>query len=544
MSDQQTNRQPERGRTRLVILLFAAVLLSAVLFFFAAPSPPVLSQDNWWDYAWRYRFAVTVDAAGYARSDRVVEMPVNFTPLLASMGDSGGFDLNSIRVIEVNSSGSILDAAVPFQFDRGTGYNANNNAIGTLVWLMGGVTGAAEQRHYHVYFDSQAAGLPAADFPRHLALRDNQTDPNDVESYQINSEHVRYWYHKHGGGLASVIDKDGNDWVSWNPAAGAAGDFRGIPNLVHPSNGGHFHPGRTSVESGVQSRGPLKITVRANSLDGNWRVLWEFFPTYARLTVVQAPAAYWFLYEGTPGGVLQPAADFIVRSTGEQTLANENWAADIDGEEWMFAADPVVGRSLFMLHYDEADTTTDSYTNSSNLMTILAFGRNGTQRFLTQVPRQFAFGLVDATTVEGVQPVIHDVYKPLGFTTGGAEKRPLEPTATPTNTIEATPTETPTETPTATATASPTPSATPTDTPTMTPTATATATASTTPTNTTTASPTSTPSATIAATFTLTPNATASPTSVAPATSSPTPTEEGTPPLSEFIYLPLALNQD
>jgi hypothetical protein len=306
----------------------------------------------------------------------------------------------------------------------------------------------------------------------------------------------------------------------------------------------------------VQTRGPLKITVRSSSLDQQWRTIWEFFPTYARMTVQLAPVAYYFNYEGTPGGSLQPASDLIVRSTGESALASEAWAADITGEEWMFAADPALGRSLYLVHYNDADTTTDSYKPDGSKMTVLAFGRNGSSRFLTQVPSQFAFGLVDSTTVEGVQPAIHNVYKPLTYEMGAAEKRPFDPSPTPTNTNTPSPTPTDTATPTPTGTPTQTATASPTSTPSPTATASPTATSTATPTNVSTASPTATATPTLAQSLTPTATGTLLATGTATATAtfgpsptttttSPTPSPSPTVPVQPMegsIYLPVVLD--
>lgn len=533
---QQMDHRPGRGRTRLIMLLLAAVFLAVALLVLWTPSPRVLGQGEWWDLAWRYRFSITVDAADYGRTDKIAEQVVNFSDLLDSQGDVTPFEPKSIRVLEVDSNGNVIDAAVPFQFDRAIDYSAANNAVGTLVWLMTGQTAADAQRTYHVYFDVKDSGFEFPDVTRLLTLQENITDPYGFLSYVIEAQNATYWYHQQGGGFASLFDQNDNDWISWNTAAGAAGNFRGIPNLVHPNNGGYFHPGRTTADSSIQNRGTLKITIRSSSLDQTWKAIWEIFPTYARMTVQLAPVAYYFNYEGTPGGLLEPASDFIVRSTGEQTLASTNWTADITGEEWMFAADPTVGRSLYLIHYNDADTAIDSYKNDSNKMTILAFGRNNSQRLLTQVPLQLAFGLVNATTLEGVGPVVQDIYKPLSFTTGAAEKRPFDPSPTPTSTASPSPTPTatdtpspmptasPTSTPTATLSASPTPTETPTATPTDTPTLTPT------PTVTLSASATATPSPTPTATATASPSTTASPT----AATSATPTQ---PPLDYTVYL-------
>lgn len=73
-------------------------------------------------------------------------MGVNFTTILAGLGVSGqAFNPNSIRVVEVNPLGELIDPAdplVPAQFDPGTNYNATSNATGALIFLLEGMTGA------------------------------------------------------------------------------------------------------------------------------------------------------------------------------------------------------------------------------------------------------------------------------------------------------------------------------------------------------------------------------------------------------------------
>ncbi len=48
-----------------------------------------------------------------------------------------------------------------------------------------------------------------------------------------------------GAAFSSLDDADGNDWINYNGTFGSGfgGEYRGIPNLVLPNNGGQFHPG-------------------------------------------------------------------------------------------------------------------------------------------------------------------------------------------------------------------------------------------------------------------------------------------------------------
>jgi hypothetical protein len=50
-----------------------------------------------------------------------------------------------------------------------------------------------------------------------------------------------WYYHKPGGGFASLDDVDGQDWIGYTPGGGSAGEYRGIPN------GGGFHPSTWSI---------------------------------------------------------------------------------------------------------------------------------------------------------------------------------------------------------------------------------------------------------------------------------------------------------
>jgi cell division septation protein DedD len=469
------------------VLLFGSLLLAVAPRGGAAGNP-------WWDAQWPFRVAVTVEAAGYARQDKVAEIPINFTDLLNEAGASSRFLPDSLRVVEVAGS-TIVNDAVPFQFDRAPNYNSATNAAGTLVVLLDGSTPAGDERTYHVYFDVVGTDYAPPNFPNRVGLA-SIVDPYGFDTFRLTTSAGFYYFHKTGGGFASLLDGDGRDWISWNPEPLDAGDSRGIPNLLFPTDGGYFHPGRTGVESVAGRRGPLKVSIRSATTDGGWMTTWDVFPTYARLTVekVVAGTNYWLLAESTPGGTLDLTDDLVTRSDGTTTTAGEAWTGDIPGEEWVYFTDPALGRSMFAIHHQE-DELVDSYRPSSKeLMTVFGFGRSGNARFLTEVPKQFSFGLVDETAYVPMAAAVRNAYKPLGIAVGGVETRPFTPTPSPS------PTSPPTETPTPTNTPEPTDTSTPTTTPkpTKTPTPTATALG-------TTATPTATVTVTTEATATLPP---------------------------------------
>ena len=387
--------------------LFIGLLLAA---FRGAPPRAASAQGQP-----QYEHLITVAANGFARQDKVVEVALNFTPLIAAAGGgSGALDPASIRVQEIDGGGDVIDADVPFQFDRASDYHATNKARGTLVFLMTGSTATNETRRYRVRFDVTGSGFSAPAFTDRVVLTDG-VGHKGYQSVRVVADGVEYFYHKPGGGFATLLDVDNNDWINWNTAAQGNGDFRGIPNMVHPNDGGYFHPGRNSVSTAVVYDGPLRATFRSTSNNGAWQVRWDIFPDYARMTVLKVAANYWFLYEGVPGGQLQPSGDRLTRSNGDSIPASGTWTTDIPGDEWVFVTDQGLDRSLYLIHHQE-DTKIDGYYADGTAMTVFGFGRSDNQRQLAGLPNQFTFGFVDATTVNGVRPVVNAAYKPLTIT--------------------------------------------------------------------------------------------------------------------------------
>ncbi len=480
-------------KSKFLSLAWLALLVPVLVVLMSSASDSAASTDGWWDSTWAYRVPVTVSANSFSRNNKPVEVPINFTTLLNSLGKSGSLDPNSIRVIEVDNADNTLNANVPFQFDKGAGYNAATNAEGTVVFLMEGNTGGGQARRFQIYFDLVGSNHMLPSFYDRVQTT-SIIDAYGYDTYKIVTPGGTYRYHKAGGGFASLIDINTNDWISWNPAGANKGDFRGIPNMVNPNDGGYFHPGRNIVSTTLAYDGPLRTRLRSVSNDGKWETVWDIFPTYARMTVVRVDPTkyYWFLYEGTPGGVFEPSTDLVTKSDGTQATADVSWTGDIPGEEWVYFTDPALGRSLFVIHHQEDDKV-DSYRPSSPdpVMTILGFGRDSTAgRYLTGADRQLSFGLVDKSLFSDVRTVVRDVYKPLDISKGAPESNPnpqstpsvtvvpptttatLAPTNTPTPTGTFTPIPTFTSTPTATAVI---PTVTPTYTPTEMPTITATA---------------------------------------------------------------------
>ena len=404
--------------------IFSALYAGSLGLLFTSASAWAQSGDIWWDTSWNYRSQIVVESGPYLRLDRPVDIEVDFSQALTDVGDTGVFDPATIRVVEVDSSGtSVIDADVSFQFDPAENFDGALNATGRLIFLANGTTTENTARRFHVYFNQTGSGISQANVSDQVIVTDNVVDEGQT-AIQIITPIASYFFHKAGAGISSLIDADGNDWIDYNQASGAAGEFRGIPNLVFPE--GHLHPGATTASTTILNEGPLKATIESVTTDGRWRGRWEFYPGYARFTVLATDHDYWFLYEGTPGGMLEEDSDFVMRSDGVSSLLSNEWALDLDGDEWVYFADPNVGRSLFLANHSD-DTAIDSYRPLAGLMTVFGFGRNGINSLLSEVPAEFTLSLVDSTDFSNTSIAGLSAYKPLTATVQLSES--LVPTA-------------------------------------------------------------------------------------------------------------------
>jgi uncharacterized repeat protein (TIGR02543 family) len=398
----------------------------------------VEDDGNWWDAAWDYRVEVTAGAASTARKNKPAEFSLNFTQLWSSLGKTGTLDPNSIRVVEVDGADNVIDADVPFQFDKATDYNAATKAAGTLVLIMEGNTAAGATRRYHVYFDVTGKGFSAPNVPAQVTLTTSSSDES-IGAYKIQATTGTLYIHKGSGGVSSYNDLNGADWVSWKNVTGAGGKFRGIPNAGGGTNDGIFHPGSGNMTSTVLNSGPVKVTLHflGKKIQGDtqrWEGTFEIYPNYTVFTMVKtkvSPAKaypFWFLYEGTPGGLLEPNTDFVVRSNGLQNLAGQTWNGDLPDEEWAYVADPNAGnggRAIYFINHTD-DTHNDTYsTDTGKLMTILGFGRQDSSPLLesSSAPRQFIFGLMDETLIDNAKPIIYNADRALNVEVGAAKAR-------------------------------------------------------------------------------------------------------------------------
>ena len=235
----------------------------------------------------------------------------------------------------------------------------------------------------------------------------------DMDCFEVRTPAATYVYGKRGAGLARMLDRDGNDWVGYRHGGKAAGEYRGMPKCGQPTK--FFHCGYgfgnyatdNPFESVVESRTDDLVRIRSRTVDGRNECVWDFHPSHATFTLVEiANPAYWFLYEGTPGGKLNPAGDAVIRPDGTRTTLDTPWNDDV---EWALFTAVETDQAMLLVDHTRSPGP-ESYVawpyerepdGGFQQMTVFGFGRPDWKSPdqhsppLTELPATFSVVWVD-----------------------------------------------------------------------------------------------------------------------------------------------------
>lgn len=200
-----------------------------------------------------------------------------------------------------------------------------------------------------------------------VTVTDNVSDAQEPNCIKIATPACTLYYDKDGAGFTSIVDTDGNDWISYKPGGGSAGEYRGIPNM-----GPCCHPGYSGHHTEITRESAEQATITSSK--NGWVTRWDFFPTHATLTIEEKPDdEYYWLYEGTPGGGVDDG-DYMVLADGTRKPINTNeWRNDLS-PEWIYFGDGAMNRVLFYVNHQD-DNVEDQYWLMNNKMTVFGFGR-------------------------------------------------------------------------------------------------------------------------------------------------------------------------
>ena len=221
------------------------------------------------------------------------------------------------------------------------------------------------------------------------------------DAYIITTGNATFYLEKSGGGLSSMLDKDGVDWLGFHKKPGSAhkGEYRGFPNAIHKQDGSYFHAmnaGTDPSSSVVTIEKPDHVRIVFTSDNQKWEGQWDIFPDRLDFTMsrVSPGYKYWVQYEGVPGGEMD-RSDFRYSSAdSDRHLIDAEFIGDLPSPEWMAFGDENSRRMIYVLHHGD-DSHPDDYVSRPD-MTVLGFGRRNKDKFLT-TPQTFSIGFIEST---------------------------------------------------------------------------------------------------------------------------------------------------
>lgn len=237
----------------------------------------------------------------------------------------------------------------------------------------------------------------------------------NVSTYIISTDNATYHLEKEGGGLSSMIDKDGVDWIGFNNEKGSGwkGEYRGFPNAIHKQDGNYFHAlnaGTDPSTSVVEIETPKHVRITFTSNNGQWEGQWDFYPERLDFTMskVSSGYKYWVQYEGVPNGQMDETDFWYASADNKSHPINEPFLGDLPSPEWIAFGDIEKSRVLYLLHHED-DEQPDNYV-SRPYMTVFGFGRSNKEKYL-DTPQTFSIGFVESSEYEQIEKAVKKVLR-------------------------------------------------------------------------------------------------------------------------------------
>lgn len=234
-----------------------------------------------------------------------------------------------------------------------------------------------------------------------------------VSAYVVSISNATFYLEKEGGGLSSMLDSDGVDWIGFKDTKGSGwkGEYRGFPNAIHKQDGNYFHAmnaGTDKSSSYIAIETAQHVQIIFTSNNGKWQGQWDFYPDRCDFTMTQVSPNhhYWIQYEGVPGGEMDSSDFWYASADNESHPIEEAFIGDLPAPEWFAFGDEKISRMIYLLHHQD-DSYPDNYV-SRPYMTVLGFGRSEKNKYLN-TPQTFSIGFVESSSYKDVENTVRGI---------------------------------------------------------------------------------------------------------------------------------------
>ncbi len=228
--------------------------------------------------------------------------------------------------------------------------------------------------------------------PVYAQMEISETTFKKRAHFKVKTANYEWYIDKFSGGISRIADSENKDWINWKRLPeekypeSAAGDYRGLPNLVFGGDGnGIGHPGFNKALSFKVNNRNIKV----KSLDGKWEWMYIFHSKYVELQILKNPSEernYWFLYEGVPGGEFEPEKQYWGTNEGVNPAKPDYFKGEEEYGFWnfVFFGHENTDRVLFIVQKNK-DNRKDTFgflgnssdgIESKDGMVVFGFGRD------------------------------------------------------------------------------------------------------------------------------------------------------------------------
>jgi hypothetical protein len=216
----------------------------------------------------------------------------------------------------------------------------------------------------------------------------------ELEAFEIVTPNTTYRLNRATSAITTALDTTLDE----------PGNWLGAPDRAIGIISEQASPQMLTIEDTGRRR-PERVRLISESIDGGWRLCWDFMLSHVTLHVEKAATPFAFAFRGAPGGSLDTTdpSDRLVTASGaiygtastleEDFLGYESggslasyWSGPV---EWAYLYDTINEHSMFLVQHHDDDAAERFQVIGTTALVV--FGNQAPD----STPKTFSFGLID-----------------------------------------------------------------------------------------------------------------------------------------------------